>query len=229
MAKFEPILERALFRKGGERGLEAMIYEPLPKAHFLSQADARFLSMMTKVVFQAGFVWRVIENKWEDFETVFFGFEPEKIILLSPEQLEKFGTDKRIVRNIQKIMSVPQNASYIVDIGMEHKSYAAFLAQWPKEDLTGLYSHLKKVGCRLGGMSGPRMLRQMGLDTFMLTQDVVTCLQGAGIDVANVPTNKTDLAKVQRCFNEWHDKTGFSFNRLSRICASSVGENYTPS
>jgi 3-methyladenine DNA glycosylase Tag len=130
---------------------------------------------------------------------------------------------------MQKIMSVPQNASYIVDIGMEHKSYAAFLAQWPKEDLTGLYSHLKKVGCRLGGMSGPRMLRQMGLDTFMLTQDVVTCLQGAGIDVANVPTNKTDLAKVQRCFNEWHDKTGFSFNRLSRICASSVGENYTPS
>ena len=66
MAKFEPILERALFRKGGERGLEAMIYEPLPKAHFLSQADARFLSMMTKVVFQAGFVWRVIENKWQN-------------------------------------------------------------------------------------------------------------------------------------------------------------------
>ena len=39
MAKFESILERALFRKGGERGLEAMIYEPLPKAHFLSQSD----------------------------------------------------------------------------------------------------------------------------------------------------------------------------------------------
>ena len=89
--------------------------------------------------------------------------------------------------------------------------------------------HLKKAGCRLGGMSGPRMLRQMGLDTFMLTQDVVTCLQGAGLEIAPVPTNKSDLAKIQQCFNEWHEKTGYSFNRLSRICASSVGENYTPS
>ncbi len=229
MEKFEPILERALYRKGGESGLEAMIYEPLSKAAFLSQSDDRFLSMMTRVVFQAGFVWRVIENKWDDFETVFFGFDPEKIILLSPEQLEKFGTDKRIVRNMQKIMSVPQNASYIVDIGVEHESFAAFLAQWPKQDLIGLYRHLKKRGCRLGGMSGPRMLRQMGLDTFMLTNDVVTCLQGAGLEIANEPSNKSDLAKVQRCFNDWHESTGFSFNRLSRICASSVGENYTPS
>ena len=229
MAKFEPILERALFRKGGERGLETMIYEPLSTSVLLNQPDARFLSMMTKVAFQAGFVWRVIENKWDDFETVFFGFDPEKIVLLSPEQLEKIGTDKRIVRNMQKIMSVPQNASYILDITREHGSYAAFIANWPKRDLVGLYQHLKKAGCRLGGMSGPRMLRQMGLDTFMLTQDVVTCLQGAGLEIAPVPTNKSDLAKVQQWFNEWHEKTGYSFDRLSRICASSVGENYTPS
>ncbi|MGY8906836.1 MAG: DNA-3-methyladenine glycosylase I [Pseudomonadales bacterium] len=228
MAKFEPILERALFRKGGEKGLEARVYEPLPEDYFLSQPDDRFLSMMTKVVFQAGFVWRVIENKWEDFETVFFGFNPEKIILLSPEQLEKFGTDKRIVRSMQKIMSVPQNASYIVDTCAEHESFAAFLAQWPKDDLIGLFRHLKLGGGRLGGMSGPRMLRQMGLDTFMLTNDVVTCLQGAGLDIANEPSNKSDLTKVQCCFNDWREKTGFSFNRLSRICASSVGENYVP-
>ena len=229
MPNFEPILERALFRKGGEKGLEARIYEPLPRAFFLSQPDDRFLSMMTKVVFQAGFVWRVIENKWEDFETVFFGFDPEKIILLSPEQLEKFGTDRLIVRSMQKIVSVPKNASYILESCMEHESFAAFLEQWPKDDLIGLYRHLKIGGGRLGGMSGPRMLRQMGLDTFMLTNDVATCLQGAGLDIANQPSNKSDLAKVQRCFNQWRDKTGFSFNRLSRICASSVGENYTPS
>jgi len=70
------------------------------------------------------------------------------------------------------------------------------------------------------------MLRQMGLDTFMLSTDVVTCLQGAGLEIADQPTNKSDLAKVQGCFNHWRDQTGFSFTRLSRICASSVGENY---
>ena len=220
MANFMPILERALQRKGGEKGLELWVSEPLPIADFLAQADHRFLSMMTKVVFQAGFVWRVINNKWPEFETVFFGFDPEKMVLLSPEQLEGFGKDARIVRNMQKIISVPQNANYINDQSLEFGSYAAFLQQWPEDDLVGLYRHLKQAACRLGGMSGPRMLRQMGLDTFMLSTDVVTCLQGAGLEIANQPTNKSDLAKVQDCFNDWREKTGYSFTRLSRICAS---------
>jgi 3-methyladenine DNA glycosylase Tag len=226
MVDFEPILKRALKRKNGEQGLELWVSEPLSKAAFVSQGDDRFLAMMTKVVFQAGFVWRVIENKWPDFETVFFGFDAEKMVLLSPEQWEKIGKDKRIVRNMQKILSVPQNAAYIMDQGRELGSYAAFLQQWPLEDLIGLYRHLKQAGCRLGGMSGPRMLRQMGLDTFMLNTDVVMCLQNAGLDIADQPSNKSDLAKVQGCFNEWHQTTGFSYTRLSRICASSIGQNY---
>ena len=84
MADFKPILNRALQRKNGEQGLELWVSEPLSKAAFMRQDDARFLSMMTKVVFQAGFVWRVIENKWPDFETVFFGFDAEKMVLLGP-------------------------------------------------------------------------------------------------------------------------------------------------
>ena len=93
MADFKPILKRALRRKDGEQGLELWVLEPMPMATFISQPDHRFLSMMTKVIFQAGFVWRVIENKWPDFETVFLGFDTEKMMLLSPEQWEKIGTD----------------------------------------------------------------------------------------------------------------------------------------
>ena len=228
MADFKPILKRALRRKDGEQGLELWVLEPMSMATFISQPDHRFLSMMTKVIFQAGFVWRVIENKWPDFETVFLGFDTEKMMLLSPEQWEKIGTDKRIVRNMQKIISVPQNATYIDDQSREYGSYAAFLQQWPQEDLIGLYRHLKQAGCRLGGMSGPRILRQMGLDTFILSTDVVMCLQDAGLDIADQPSNMRDLAKVQDCFNSWRQQTGFSFTRLSRICASSIGQNYTP-
>ena len=228
MADFKPILKRALRRKDGEQGLELWVLEPMSMATFISQPDHRFLSMMTKVIFQAGFVWRVIENKWPNFETVFLGFDTEKMMLLSPEQWEKIGTDKRIVRNMQKIISVPQNATYIDDQSREFGSYAAFLKQWPQENLIGLYRHLKQAGCRLGGMSGPRILRQMGLDTFILSTDVVMCLQDAGLDIADQPSNMRDLAKVQDCFNSWRQQTGFSFTRLSRICASSIGQNYTP-
>lgn len=225
MTDFKPIIKRALRRKNGNQGLESWVSEPLSKADFAAQTDDRFLAMMTKVVFQAGFVWRVVENKWPDFETVFFGFDPEKMILLSPKQLEGFGKDVRIIRNMQKILSVPQNANYIVEQSRNHGSYAAFLQQWPEDDLVGLYRHLKQAGCRLGGMSGPRMLRHMGKDTFMLTGDVVMCLQDAGLEITDQPSNKSDLAKVQACFNDWRDQTGYSLTRLSRICAASIGRN----
>ncbi|HCH31649.1 MAG TPA: 3-methyladenine DNA glycosylase, partial [Oceanospirillaceae bacterium] len=48
MPKFQPILDRALARKNGQQGLDALISEPLPALRFLEQTDDRFLAMMTK-------------------------------------------------------------------------------------------------------------------------------------------------------------------------------------
>ena len=61
---------------------------------------------MAERVFSAGFVWRVIEQKWPGFEEAFLGFEP-KTLLFQPEDFwHDLTSDKRIVRNGQKIMSV---------------------------------------------------------------------------------------------------------------------------
>ena len=224
---FTPILDRAIRRNGSLDALEQRLTDPLPTTDIANIGDDRFLAMMAKVVFQAGFVWRVIENKWPDFETVFMGFDPEKLLLLSPEQIEAMGKDTRIVRNHQKINSVLANALYIYDQQQEYGSFAKMVAQWPHEDFLGLCQHLKKHGSRLGGMSGPRMLRTMGIDAYMLTGDVSMCLRDAGLDIADNPTSLRDQKKVQTLFNEWHQSTGYSFTRLSRICACSIGSNYS--
>lgn len=223
---FSPIYDRAVRRNGSIEALKNRLADPLPLDQVRNTGDDRFLSMMAKVVFQAGFVWRVIENKWPDFETVFLGFDAEKLLLLSPEQIEKIGKDARIVRNHQKINSVLANALYVYDQQQEHGSFANFIANWPHEDLLGLCQHLKKHGSRLGGISGPRMLRYMGIDAYMLTGDVTMCLRDAGLDIAENPTSLRDQKKVQALFNEWHQQTGHSFTRLSRICACSIGSNY---
>ena len=223
---FTPILDRAIRRNGSLGALEQRLTDPLPTTDIANIGDDRFLSMMAKVVFQAGFVWRVIENKWPDFETVFMGFDPEKLLLLSPEQIEAMGKDTRIVRNHQKINSVLANALYIYDQQQEYGSFAKMVAKWPHEDFLGLCQHLKKHGSRLGGMSGPRILRSMGVDAYMLTGDVSMCLRDAGLDIADNPTSLRDQKKVQALFNEWHQSTGYSFTRLSRICACSIGSNY---
>ncbi|MBE9539563.1 MAG: DNA-3-methyladenine glycosylase I [Proteobacteria bacterium] len=222
MEDFEIIYQRACERKGGENEVAALLPKVRSTRALANTTDDRYLSEMTRCVFQAGFVWRVVNQKWDDFEDVFFGFPPEKIVMLSPEQLERFGQNKRIIRNMQKIVGVQHNARFILDVAREYGSFGKFIAQWPSDNLIGLFAYLKKYGSRLGGMTGQRVLRNMGKDTFVITPDVVRCLQGAGLDIKNNPGSQRELKLIQEAFNVWHKKSGLAYGHISRICACSV-------
>ncbi len=196
MEKFDYIHQRAVQRKGGEKALQKLLPEVRSARALARITDDRFLAQMTRCIFQAGFVWRVVDNKWADFEDVFFGFPPERIILLSAEQIERFASNPRIIRNHQKVRSVQANARYILDVAREYGSFGKFVGQWPDSDLVGLFAHMKRHGSRLGGMTGARVLRNLGRDTFVLTPDVIRCLQNAGADISNNPGSKRELALI---------------------------------
>lgn len=184
--------------------------------------DDRWLAQMTRCVFQAGFVWRVVDHKWDDFEDVFFGFPPERIVMLSPEQIDRFAQNPRIIRNRQKVLCVQDNARFILDVAREHGSFGKFIAGWPPGELLDLFNLLKKRGSRLGGMTGQRVLRNMGKDTFIVTGDVVRCLQRGGLDIGDNPTSQRELRLIQGAFNQWHAESGKPYSHLSRIAALSV-------
>jgi 3-methyladenine DNA glycosylase Tag len=226
MASFSTIYKRASKRKGGEKQLKALLPDiPSPKA-LAKLPDDRVLSEMTKRIFSAGFVWKVIEHKWPEFEEAFLGFDISRLLRQSPEFWEGLTSDRRIVRNGQKIMAVQRNAQFIANIADEHGSFARFLASWPRDDQVGLLSVLGKRGSRLGGMTGQYFLRFVGMDSFILSRDVVLCLQSAGLEVAANPTSKKDLVLIQTQFAAWAKETGLPYTHLSRICAMSIGENY---
>jgi hypothetical protein len=100
------------------------------------------------------------------------------------------------------------------------------LAGWPTSDQIGLLELLAKRGARLGGRTGQYFLRFIGKDGFVTSNDVVACLRDAGLDIAENPTSKRDLKKIQDRFNGWAKETGLPVIHLSRICAMSIGENY---
>ena len=88
----------------------------------------RYLAMMTKVVNQAGFSWKVIENKWPEFEAFFSLID--KLVLLSPEQWEGYLTDRRVVRNGQKISALQKNLFFVLEAIREYGSFGNFTANW---------------------------------------------------------------------------------------------------
>lgn len=207
-------------------GLKKLLPEVVSEKKLAELGDDRFLSMMTKTINQAGFSWKVVENKWPEFEEAFFGFDTGKLGFLSPEQWEAYASDRRVVRNWQKIKALQENVFFVQEESRKHGGFGKFLAQWPASDQIGLMAHLKKHGSRLGGRSALWFLRRIGKDCFILSRDVVVTLKATGIDIAENPTSKRDLKKVQDQFNAWHQETGLPYSHLSRIAACSVGENY---
>ncbi|WP_281212976.1 DNA-3-methyladenine glycosylase I [Shewanella insulae] len=224
LESFDSIYQRACERKGGEQGLATRLPEVLPEAKIAQYSDAELLSELSKKVFQSGFVWRVVDNKWPAYEVAFFNFEPQKVLMLSPEQIQQRAGDPELIRHLKKTMAIYDNALMVHDIRVSHGSFAKFIAQWPSENIVGLWAELKRLGSRLGGNTGPYFLRSIGKDTFLLTEDNKGYFQAHKLIDAGF-TSKRGLTQVQAVFNEWQAQSGRSLAEISRILACGVGDN----
>ncbi|MDE0786025.1 MAG: DNA-3-methyladenine glycosylase I [Porticoccaceae bacterium] len=222
MTSFQTLYDLAAINKGSPAMLEQVLPLTATSKELSKITDDRYLSMMTRCIFRAGFVWRIIDYKWPGFENAFANFNPLAVAHFSDERLEQLAQDTTIVRHFTKIVAVRNNAVYVLDQQRRHGSFAAFIADWPTEDIVGLWLELKKQGSRLGGNSGPMMLRSMGKDTFLITKDVCDALVHHGfIDKFSVNSQR-DLRRVQDIFNSLCEQSGRSLSEVSRILACTV-------
>ena len=224
MRAFADIYAQAAERKGGEAALEALIAEHRAKtaAELAAIPDHRWLAQMSKCVFQAGFAWKVIETKWPGFEAAFHGFAPPFNAAMSDEEFDAHLKDTGIVRNARKILSVRDNAAFLVALANEHGSAAAFFAGWPDSDFAGLLEVMKRRAARLSGETAMRFFRFVGKASFITTRDVTAALIAAGA-IDKPPSGKRDLEAVQRAFNAWAGESGRDLSAISRVLAMSTG------
>jgi 3-methyladenine DNA glycosylase Tag len=223
---FKRIHERAARRKGGEKALATLLPKKRDNKALTRLSDDRVLAEMARRVFSAGFVWSVIDKKWPGFEEAFLGFNPKRLLFQPAEFWHDLASDKRIVRNPQKIKSVRENAAFVSAVAAEHGSFGKFLAAWPADDQVGLMDVLAKRGSRLGGNTGQYLLRFLGRDSFILTNDLMLCLRDAGVPISEKGTSKKDLKLAQAQINEWARESGLPLTHISRICSMSIGENH---
>jgi 3-methyladenine DNA glycosylase Tag len=221
MNSFDSIFQRAAERKGGGAALEALLPKAASRRTLRARRDDRYLAEMTRCVFRSGFVWKIIENKWEGFEEAFSGFDVNTCALLSDEALEALGRDERIVRNAKKIQSVRGNAAFVQAVREEHGGFGRYLADWPTEDFVGLWEELRRRGERLGGQTGRFFLRFVGWDTPLFSEDVVKALIREGV-VDKAPTGRKAMLAVQDAFGTWHEESGRELCQISRVLAASV-------
>lgn len=221
MRDFEEIYSIASQRKGGAAALEGLLSVPLSHDELARTSDSRWLSAMAKCIFQAGFNWKVIENKWEGFEAAFDSFDPSIVAFYGEDEFDSLLRDERIVRNGPKIAAVIENARLVRSFSGEAGTAGAFVANWPGEDIVGLLTLLNAQGSRLGGLTAQRMLRMMGRDSFILSADVTSRLVQEGV-IDKPAASKGAMSKVQSAFNAWSHQSGRSLTQISQVLAYSV-------
>lgn len=220
---YDRYLSRAIDQHGSIAAIEAQLPSHKSPAELIDTPDDRYLAQMAACIFRAGFVWRVVGQKWPGFEEVFNRFLPIWVAMRSPEQIEEMASDTRIIRNLSKVRAVQENAHFVLELQEKHGGVGQFLADWPGDDTIGLWAYLKKHGCRLGGNSGQYFLRFVGKDTFVLSRDVATALMAEGIVDRTQITAKRDLIKVQDAFNTLQAQSGRPLCEISMILALSLG------
>lgn len=215
------LLNTAIKRVGFLQALEAQL--PLIKNEeaLIATPDDRYLSLITQRVFRAGMRHSVIDARWPAFEEAFWGFAPEKMILLDDSHFERLMQNEKLIRHHRKMRSIPVNAQMVLDISREYNGFGRFIAQWPSNDIIALWRTLQRRGVLLGGASAPSFLRMAGKDTFILTKYVVAALQSQGV-INSAPTSQKALQQVQAAFNQLHEETGRPLSHLSAMLALSV-------
>ncbi len=223
MQTYQAIFDRAAERHGGAKALAAKLAESQPKspAELAAIPDDRWLAEITRRVFQAGFNWSVIENKWDGFEAAFEGFNIGRWAMASDDDLDALARDTRIVRNPQKIHTIRENAVFLSNLAKEHGSAARFFADYPATDYVGLLDILKKRGSRLGGTTAQYFLRFIGKDSFITSRDVTAALIASGV-IDKPPTSARALSAVQEAFNGWMAESGRPLVQISRTLALST-------
>lgn len=142
---------------------------------------------------------------------------------MTDEEIGAHLSDARIIRHGKKIAAIRDNARFLGELAQENGTAASVFAEWPAEDYIGLLAMLKKRATRLGGNTAMYFLRFMGVDSFILSRDVVAALIRENV-VDKTPTSKRDLDRVQAAFNTWREQSKRPLTHISRVLACSVGE-----
>ncbi|PKB78611.1 MAG: hypothetical protein BZY88_17530 [SAR202 cluster bacterium Io17-Chloro-G9] len=117
------------------------------------EGDAGYLEELTKAIFRAGFSWRVVRDKWDNFQRSFGEFDVAKVAGFGVQDISRLFEDRGIVRNKQKILATVENAHTMLALAGGHGSFNGYLRSLDHLDyqarvkvLTGQFKSLGRTG-----------------------------------------------------------------------------------
>ncbi len=74
------------------------------------QSPGDYLEIMSKVVFQSGMSYKIVDSKWPGIREAFHGFDAAKVAGMTPSDVDRLTQDTKVIRNRRKLESIVGNA-----------------------------------------------------------------------------------------------------------------------
>ena len=118
--------------------------------------DKGYFENMTKIIFQGGLNWRIIDKKWPNFRKAFNDFSIDAVAKYDDKEVEKLMQNTGIVRNRAKIIATINNAKQFQIVVKEHGTFRKYINGLDKSNN---YAHaVKELGKRFSRL-GPSSAR----------------------------------------------------------------------
>ena len=126
-------------------------------------SDEAYFENLTRVIFQAGLNWKVIDKKWPTTVKAFEKFSISKVASFTNKDVERLLKDEGIVRNRSKVCATIQNAVEIQNIKKQHGSFQKYLDSLNKsKNYATVVNELTKRFKHLGPSSASLFLYTVG-------------------------------------------------------------------
>ncbi len=97
-------------------------------------SDNAYFENMSRVIFQAGLNWQVIDKKWPTIKEAFLDFNVNEVASLTDADVENLMKNTGIIRNHGKIKAIIRNAQTFVAIKKQYGSFQKYLDSIDKSD-----------------------------------------------------------------------------------------------
>jgi DNA-3-methyladenine glycosylase I len=86
-----------------------------------------YFEKLTQTVFQTGFSWKVVHDKWPNFQAAFDDFDIDRVASYDERDVERLLADEGLVRNGRKIQGTIDNARILQGLIARHGSVHDYL------------------------------------------------------------------------------------------------------
>ena len=127
------------------------------------ETDEAYFENLTRVIFQAGLNWRVIDNKWPTTVNAFEKFSITEVAAFTNRDVERLLKDEGIVRNRKKVCATINNAVEFQNIEKQYGSFPKYIDSLDKsKNFAIVVNELTKRFKHLGPSSAATFLYTVG-------------------------------------------------------------------